>query len=756
MSDGFDQNPIETIDLGTYTENAMLNYAMYVINDRALPHIGDGLKPVQRRIIYAMSELRLNADAKYAKSARTIGDVIGKFHPHGEAASYEAMVLMAQPFSYRYPLVDGQGNWGSPDDPKSFAAQRYTESKLTRYADLLLSETGQGTVTWLPNFDATLEEPAVLPARLPNILLNGGTGIAVGMATDILPHNLNEVAAACIRLLDEPSTGTADILEHIKGPDFPTEAEIISSPEDLRQVYETGRGSVRARAVYEVESGEIVIHALPYQVSGTRILEQIASQMIAKKLPMVVDLRDESDHEHPTRIVIVPRSNRIDIQGLMSHLFSTTDLERSYRVNFNMIGLDGSPRVRPLVELLREWLRFRSQTVLKRLQFRLDRILDRLHILEGLLKAYLNLDEVIRIIREEDKPKEILMEKFSLSAVQTDAILDIRLRQLARLEEEKIRGESEALNIERVDLEKTINSRFRLRTLIKNEITEDAEKFGSDRRAPIIHREEATAFSERDLISTEPVLVVLSEKGWIRAARGHDINPRELNYRSGDDYLTSAAGRSNQDAVFIDSTGRSYALAAHTLPTARGQGEPLTGRVSPPEGAYFTGVVIGEKEQQYIAASTAGYGFITSSGDMVTKTRAGKSLVSVPKGGVAMQPVPVDDLDNDFLAAFTNEGRLLIFPVSDLPVMARGKGVKIINIPATRIRDQVEMMSHLVVFSKADTLNVTSGRHYLNLKMGSLGNYMGERGRRGAKLPRGFQKVDAVKVVKKESKRKST
>ena len=756
MSDGFDQNLIETIDLGAYTENAMLNYAMYVINDRALPHIGDGLKPVQRRIIYAMSELRLNADAKYAKSARTIGDVIGKFHPHGEAASYEAMVLMAQPFSYRYPLVDGQGNWGSPDDPKSFAAQRYTESKLTRYADLLLSETGQGTVTWQPNFDATLEEPAVLPARLPNILLNGGTGIAVGMATDILPHNLNEVAAACIRLLDEPSSGTADILEHIKGPDFPTEAEIISSPQDLRQVYETGRGSVRARAVYEVESGEIVIHALPYQVSGTKILEQIASQMIAKKLPMVVDLRDESDYEHQTRIVIVPRSNRIDIQGLMSHLFSTTDLERSYRVNFNMLGLDGSPRVRPLVELLREWLKFRSQTVLKRLQFRLDRILDRLHILDGLLMAYLNLDEVIRIIREEDKPKEILIEKFSLSAVQADAILDIRLRQLARLEEEKIRGESEALNTERVDLEKTINSRSRLKTLIKKEITEDAVKYGSDRCAPIIHREEATAFSERDLISTEPVLVVLSEKGWIRAARGHDINPRELNYRSGDDYLTSAAGRSNQDAVFIDSTGRSYALAAHTLPTARGQGEPLTGRVSPPEGAFFTGVVIGEKEQQYIAASTAGYGFITSSGDMVTRTRAGKSLVSVPKGGVAMQPVPVDDLDNDFLAAFTNEGRLLIFPVSDLPVMARGKGVKIINIPAARIRDQVEMMSHLVVFAKADTLNVTSGRHYLNLKMRLLGNYMGERGRRGAKLPRGFQKVDAVKVVKKESKGKST
>ena len=755
MSDGFDQNLIETIDLGTYTESAMLNYAMYVINDRALPHIGDGLKPVQRRIIYAMSELRLNADAKYAKSARTIGDVIGKFHPHGEAASYEAMVLMAQPFSYRYPLVDGQGNWGSPDDPKSFAAQRYTESKLTRYADLLLSETGQGTVSWLPNFDATLEEPAVLPARLPNILLNGGTGIAVGMATDILPHNLNEVAAACIRLLDEPSSGTADILEHIKGPDFPTEAEIISSPEDLRQVYETGRGSVRARAVYEVESGEIVIHALPYQVSGTKILEQIASQMIAKKLPMVVDLRDESDHEHPTRIVIVPRSNRIDIQGLMSHLFSTTDLERSYRVNFNMIGLDGSPRVRPLVELLREWLKFRSQTVLKRLQFRLDRILDRLHILEGLLVAYLNLDEVIRIIREEDKPKEILMEKFSLSAVQTDAILDIRLRQLARLEEEKIRSESEALNNERVDLEKTINSRSRLKTQIKKEITEDAEKYGNDRRAPIIHREEATAFSEKDLISTEPVLVVLSAKGWIRAARGHDINPRELNYRSGDDYLASAAGRSNQDAVFIDSTGRSYALAAHTLPTARGQGEPLTGRVSPPEGASFTGVVIGEKEQQYIAASTAGYGFITSSGDMVTRTRAGKSLVSVPKGGVAIQPVPVDDLENDFLAAFTNEGRLLIFPVSDMPVMARGKGVKIINIPAARIRDQLEKMSHLVVFSKADTLNVTSGRHYLNLKMGSLGNYMGERGRRGAKLPRGFQKVDAVKVVKKERKGKS-
>ncbi len=748
MSDSYIPGVVETISLEKYTEDAYLNYAMYVINDRALPFIGDGLKPVQRRIVYAMSELRLAADAKFAKSARTIGDVLGKFHPHGDAACYEAMVLMAQSFSYRYPLIDGQGNWGSPDDPKSYAAMRYTESKLTRYAELLLGELTQGTVDWLPNFDGTLDEPAFLPARLPNILLNGGTGIAVGMATDILPHNLREVATACIRLLEKPKSTTLDLLEHIKGPDFPTGAEIISSKDDIRQMYETGRGSIRARAVYVEEGGDIIILALPYQVSGTRILEQIAGQMQAKKLPMVVDLRDESDHENPTRIAIVPKSNRVDAEELMNHLFATTDLERTYRVNFNIIGLDGRPRVRPLVELLSEWLQFRSGTVLKRLQFRLDKILDRLHILEGLLIAYLNIDEVIKIIRTEDKPKQALVARYKLSDTQADAILDLRLRQLAKLEEIKITGETDELNAERIDLEKTINSKARLKTLLKKELTADAEKFGDERMSQITQRPEAQAFKEKDLISTEAVTVVLSEKGWVRAAKGHDINPRDLSYRSGDQFLYAMAGRSNQDAVFFDSTGRAYTAGAHTLPTARSQGEPLTGRVSPPSGAFFTGMVIGEKEDRFVVASDAGYGFITRIEDMLTKNKAGKSLITVPKGGVAIQPSAVRDAKHEFVAAFSNEGRLLIFPVEDLPQMARGKGNKIMSIPPARVAERVEMMAHLVVFSEVDTLIVHSGKRHIRLNIGELEHYRSERARRGLKLPRGFQKVDGVELIR--------
>ena len=748
MSESFDSGVTETISLRTYTENAYLNYAMYVINDRALPFIGDGLKPVQRRIVYAMSELRLSSDAKYAKSARTIGDVLGKFHPHGDAACYEAMVLMAQSFSYRYTLVDGQGNWGSPDDPKSYAAMRYTESKLTKYAEVLLGELGQGTVDWLPNFDGTIEEPAYLPARLPNILLNGGTGIAVGMATDILPHNLNEVVSACIRLLDKPKSTTRDICEHIKGPDFPTGAEIISSHDDILQIYETGRGSVRARAVFHEESGDIVLTALPYQVSGTKILEQIAAQMQAKKLPMVADLRDESDHENPTRIVIIPRSNRIDLEELMSHLFSTTDLERTYRVNFNIIGIDGRPRVRPLVELLNEWLKFRSDTVLKRLQFRLNKILDRLHILDGLMIAYLNIDEIIRIIRTEEKPKQALVKKYKLSDIQADAILDLRLRQLAKLEEFKIQGEQDELNVERVDLEKTIKSKARLKTLIKKELLADAEKYGDERFSTIVERPEAQAFKEKDLISTEPVTVVLSEKGWVRSAKGHDIDPKELSYRSGDSYLHSLSGRSNQDVVFLDSTGRAYTAAAHTLPSARGQGEPLTGRVNPPSGAFFTGLAFGEKEQKFVVASDAGYGFITRLEDMLTKNKAGKSLVTVPKGGMVIQPAIVNDPAHEFIAAFSNEGRLLIFPVEDLPQMGRGKGNKIMSIPPARVAERVEMMTNIVVFSEIDTLVVHSGKRFIKLNIDELEHYRGERARRGLKLPRGFQKVDAVELIR--------
>ncbi|HIG41307.1 MAG: DNA topoisomerase IV subunit A [bacterium] len=746
MSESVNSGDIETISLQKYTEEAYLNYAMYVINDRALPFIGDGMKPVQRRIIYAMSELRLSADAKYAKSARTVGDVIGKFHPHGDAASYEAMVLMAQPFTYRYPLVDGQGNWGAPDDPKSFAAMRYTESKLTRYAEVLLGELGQGTVDWAPNFDGTREEPVNLPARLPNILLNGGSGIAVGMATDIPSHNLNEVASACIRLLDKPKSTVKDLMQHIKGPDFPTEAEIISSPDDIQQIYETGRGSVRTRAVYTVEDGDVVITALPFQVSGTKILEQIAAQMQAKKLPMVVDLRDESDHENPTRIVVIPRSNRIDIEGLMGHLFASTDLERSHRVNFNVIGVDGRPAVKPLNKMLSEWLSFRSDTVLRRLKYRLQKILDRLHLLEGLMIAYLNIDEVIKIVRTEDKPKAALIKKFKLSELQADAILDLRLRQLAKLEEVKISAEQEELNNERVGLEKVIKSKARLKTLIKNEILADAELFGDARRSPVVVRQEAQAFKEKDLVSTEAVTVVLSEKGWIRAAKGHEIDAMELSYRSGDSFLHALPAKSNQDVVFLDSTGRAYSIACHTLPTARGQGEPLTGRTKPPGGAFFTGLATGEKDQQYLVSSDAGYGFVTSIGDMVTKNKAGKSLLTVPKGGIVNQPALVTDIRHEFVASISNEGRLLIFPLADLPVLGRGKGVKIMNIPKARVVDRAEMMSYVLVFSEVDTLVVSSGKRYLKLKINDLEHYRGERARRGLKLPRGFQKVDAAHV----------
>ena len=739
---------LESIPLAEFTENAYLNYAMYVINDRALPHIGDGLKPVQRRIIYAMSELRLNADAKYMKSARTIGDVIGKYHPHGDAASYEAMVLMAQSFSYRYPLVDGQGNWGSPDDPKSYAAMRYTESKLTKYASVLLSELGQGTVDWLSNFDGTMEEPALLPARLPNVLLNGGSGIAVGMATDILPHNLNEVVSACVRLLEQPKASVADLMEHVKGPDFPTGAEIISSEADIRSAYETGRGSIKARAKWSKEKGEIVITALPYQVSGTKVLEQIASQMQSKKLPMVQDLRDESDHEHPTRLVIVPRSNRVDSEQLMNHLFATTDLERSYRVNHNVITLSGRPGVCSLRDLLSEWLEYRSQTVLRRLNHRLEKILDRLHILEGLLTAFLNIDEVIHIIRTEDRPKPVLMKRFELSDRQAEAILDLRLRQLAKLEEQKIRGEQSELDAERETISKIIASKSRLKTLIKKELLEDAKTFGDDRRSAIVQRAEAKAFSEKDLMTTEPVTLVLSVNGWIRAAKGHDIRGDELNYRTGDSFLCEARGKSNQTAVFLDSTGRTYALAAHTLPSARGQGEPLTGKINPPTGATFKGVLLDEGDTQYLIASTAGYGFIGSVSDMISKNRAGKAYLSVPAGGESLAPARVDDIESQYIAAFTSQGRLLVFPAADLPQLAKGKGNKMINIPTPLFKAGEETLAFMAVMSEADSLKVLSGKRHLNLSMKDLAHFQGERARRGLKLPRGFQKVDDVELIR--------
>ncbi len=737
---------VERRSLADFTEQAYLNYSMYVIMDRALPHIGDGLKPVQRRIVYAMSELGLNADAKHKKSARTVGDVLGKFHPHGDSACYEAMVLMAQPFSYRYTLVDGQGNWGAPDDPKSFAAMRYTEARLSRYSEVLLSELGQGTVDWVPNFDGTLDEPATLPARLPNLLLNGTTGIAVGMATDVPPHNLREVAAACVRLLDEPGATVEQLCEHVQGPDFPTEAEIITPRADLLKIYETGRGSVRMRAVYRVEDGDIVVTALPHQVSGSKVLEQIAGQMQAKKLPMVADLRDESDHENPCRIVIIPRSNRVDVEALMQHLFATTELESSYRVNTNVIGLDGRPQVKNLRVLLGEWLTYRIGTVRRRLQFRLDKVEKRLHLLEGLLVAFLNLDEVIHIIRTEDQPKPVLMARFELSELQADYILDTRLRQLARLEEMKIRGEQDELAKEREKLLALLGSEAKLKKLVRKELLDDAETYGDDRRSPIVARAEARALAENELLPSEPVTVVISEKGWARCAKGHDIDAGGLSYKAGDNFKAAAAGRSNQYAVFIDSTGRSYSLAAHTLPSARGQGEPLTGRLTPPPGASFECVLLPDDEALYVIASDAGYGFVVKGEDLQAKNKAGKALLSLPAGARVVAPRPLASREDDWLAAVTTEGRLLVFPVRDLPQLGKGKGNKIIGIPGERVASREEYLIDLAVLPSGATLVLQAGKRTLSLKAEDLEHYKGERGRRGNKLPRGFQRVEKLLV----------
>ncbi|MDZ4018624.1 DNA topoisomerase IV subunit A [Pseudomonas sichuanensis] len=737
---------VERRSLAEFTEQAYLNYSMYVIMDRALPHIGDGLKPVQRRIVYAMSELGLDADSKHKKSARTVGDVLGKFHPHGDSACYEAMVLMAQPFSYRYTLVDGQGNWGAPDDPKSFAAMRYTEARLSRYSEVLLSELGQGTADWVPNFDGTLQEPAVLPARLPNILLNGTTGIAVGMATDVPPHNLREVASACVRLLDEPKATLEQLCEHIQGPDYPTEAEIVTPRADILKMYESGKGSIRMRAVYRVEDGDIVVTALPHQVSGAKVLEQIAAQMQAKKLPMVADLRDESDHENPCRIVIIPRSNRVDAAELMQHLFATTDLESTYRVNVNIIGLDGRPQLKSLRALLLEWLEFRIGTVRRRLQHRLDKVERRLHLLEGLLKAFLNLDEVIHIIRTEEHPKQALIERFELTEIQADYILETRLRQLARLEEMKIRGETDDLLKEQKRLTTLLGSDAKLRKLVRSELIEDAETYGDDRRSPIVERAEAKALSENELMPTEPVTVVLSEKGWVRCAKGHDIDATGLSYKAGDGFKAAAAGRSNQFAVLIDSTGRSYSLAAHSLPSARGQGEPLTGRLTPPPGATFECVLLPDDDALYVVASDAGYGFVVKGEDLQAKNKAGKGLLSLPNGAKVMTPRPVVDREQDWLAAVTTEGRLLVFKVADLPQLGKGKGNKIIGVPGDRVASREEYVTDLAVVSEGATLVLQAGKRTLSLKPDDLEHYKGERGRRGSKLPRGFQRVDALLV----------
>ncbi len=737
---------IEKMPLSEFTERAYLDYSMYVIMDRALPYIGDGLKPVQRRIVYAMSELGLTASSKHKKSARTVGDVLGKYHPHGDSACYEAMVLMAQPFSYRYPLVDGQGNWGAPDDPKSFAAMRYTESRLAPYSEVLLTELGQGTVDWQPNFDGTMEEPKALPARLPNILLNGGTGIAVGMATDIPPHNLKEVASACVRLLESPKSTLEELCEHIQGPDFPTHAEIITPKKDILEMYQSGRGGIRQRACYEMEDGAVIITALPYQVSGNKILEQIAAQMTAKKLPMVEDLRDESDHENPTRLVIMPRSNRVNIEELMAHLFATTDLERSYRVNMNMIGIDGRPQVKDLRSLLEEWLKFRTVTVRRRLQWRLDKVNKRLHILDALLIAFLSIDEVIAIIRENDKPKPVLMSRFNITDVQAEAILELKLRNLAKLEEMKIRGEQDELAKEREQLEKILGSAKRLKTLIRKEIIADAEKYGDDRRSPIVERDAAQALDETALISSEAITVVLSSKGWVRSAKGHEIDAEKLNYKAGDAYQASAQGKSNQMAVFLDSSGRAYSLPAHKLPSARGQGDPLSGYFTPTPGAHFVGVAIGNPDDLYLMASNFGYGFVVRLGDMQANAKKGKAVLNTGKQALALPPVKVGNVESDQIVAISSAGHMLVTPVEQLPQMARGKGNKIINIPSKLLKAGEESVAAITVVPEGGKLVVHSGKKYKTMKQSELDGYFGERGRRGLKLSQGYRIVDRLVV----------
>ena len=740
---------IEQMPLRTFTEKAYLNYSMYVIMDRALPFIGDGLKPVQRRIVYAMSELGLNAAAKFKKSARTVGDVLGKFHPHGDYACYEAMVLMAQPFSYRYPLVDGQGNWGAPDDPKSFAAMRYTESRLSKISEILLSELGQGTVDFQPNFDGTLEEPQYLPARLPHILLNGTTGIAVGMATDIPPHNINEVADAAVLLLDNPKAGLDDVLNIIQGPDFPTEGEIISPKDDIRKMYETGRGSIKMRATWHKEDGEIIISALPHQSSPSKIIAQIAEQMTAKKLPMVEDIRDEADYENPVRIVLVPRSNRVDTDALMAHLFATTDLEKSYRVNMNMIGLDHKPAVKGLLQVLTEWLTFRRTTVTRRLQHRLDKVLARLHILDGLMIAFLNIDEVIEIIRTEDEPKQVLMTRFNLSDEQAEAILNLRLRHLAKLEEHQLQAEKDKLEEERSNLELILGSERRLNTLIKKEIQEDAKKYASPRMSLLVEREEAKAISESEMTPAEPVTVILSEMGWVRCAKGHDIDPAGLSYKAGDKYLAHACGKSNQPVIFIDSTGRSYALDALSLPSARSQGEPLTGKLTLPAGATIEQVIMEPEKQELLMASDAGYGFICKFEDLIARNKAGKALISLPENAKVLKPETLSE-SASLLVSLTSAGRMLIFPVRDLPALSKGKGNKIISIPAANAKARSELLVKLFLISEQASLEFHSGKRKITLKPEDLQKFRAERGRKGSQLPRGLHSNVDIVVVEPE------
>ena len=731
---------IEQKSVADFSEKAYLDYAMYVILDRALPHIGDGLKPVQRRIIYAMSELGLKASSKHKKSARTVGDVLGKFHPHGDSACYEAMVLMAQNFSFRYTLVDGQGNWGSMDDPKSFAAMRYTEARLSKFSQLLLEETSLGTVDWTPNFDGTLDEPSVLPARVPHILLNGTSGIAVGMATDVPPHNLREVIAGCVALLENPNTTTEELMELIPAPDYPNEAQIITSKEELLKLYETGHGSIRQRAHYTVEDGvNVVIDALPYQVSGSKLMEQVAAQMRAKKLPMVVDLRDESDHENPVRFVVELRSRRVDVDIAMLHLFATTDLEKSYRANFNVIGLNGRPQVKNLRSMLTEWLVYRTETVRRRLQFRLDKVLARLHILDGMLIAFLNIDEVIAIIREEEKPKPALMERFGLTDIQAESVLELKLRHLARLEEMRIRTEQAELENERKKLEQILGSAARLKTLVKTELQKDAEEYGDDRRSPIVEGRPAQAMSEQDLLPSEAVTVVLSENGWVRAAKGLDVDGVALGYKSGDAFCAQASGQSRQMTVFMDNTGRAYALPAHSLPSARSHGEPLTGRLNPPSGASFTQVLMGQPADRLILASSAGYGFITQLDNLYSKNKAGKTSISIPAGSHVLRPASVQI--GQFVMIVTSEPSMLVFPADELPVLAKGKGNKLIHMP------KGETVNAVFAFTPGEKVTLVAGSYEKIFGPTAIEEAFGNRAKKGVALPRTLKKVTDIRLA---------
>ncbi|NNL75723.1 MAG: DNA topoisomerase IV subunit A [Desulfobacterales bacterium] len=738
---------IEQLSLDDFVRPSYLNYAMYVIMDRALPFVGDGFKPVQRRIVYAMSELGLRVTSKHKKSARTVGDVLGKYHPHGDSACYEAMVLMAQDFSYRYPLIDGQGNWGSNASPKEFAAMRYTEARMSAYADAFLAELSMGTVDWTPNFDGTLNEPRMLPARLPNVILNGATGIAVGMATDIPPHNLNEVIDACIYLIDKPKSTVEDICQIVQGPDFPTGAEIITSKEEIVNIYRSGQGMIRMRATYEYENGDIIINSLPYQVSPAKIIEQVAVQMREKKLSMVSDIRDVSDQDEPTRLMIMARSNRVDKEALISHLFATTDLEKSYKVNMTVIGLNRKPQTLGLLEIVKQWLKFRRQTVIRRLEFRLDKIKDRLHILDGFLVAYLNLDEVIRIIRENDEPKPILMKTFKLSEIQAEAVLQIRLRQLAKLEEIKIKNEKQDLEKERDWIEKTLASNQRLKSLLKKELKEDAQKYGDDRKTLIVERQEAQAIKAVELTAVEPVTVVLSAGGWVRAARGHEVDPTHLNYKAGDDFLSAARGKTIHPAIFFDTRGRSYSLPAHTLASARGQGEPLTGKLTPSNGARFLSVVMGLAGQKVLLASDAGYGFVTDIGNMVTKNTKGKAMLTVPKDSEPLPPVYVKNYDTDYLAAITTEGRMLVIPVKALPELPKGKGNKIIQIPPASVKKREEYLKLMEIIPEGATMKIHAGKQSVSFTAGNISDFIGERGRRGKKLPRGYRKADRIEII---------